>query len=152
MLLRSVLCSVLLLAVGASSAVAARDRCNLPGRRTVALTPQIRVFQAEDDGYYHGCLRRTGKQTVLWEQDDIYISGVVRAVAGRFVAYEVGESPGCKADCPPDVHGTDITSVTDLRSGRTRDLRDGPVWALRLRASGAVAWTDADGRHSVSVP
>jgi hypothetical protein len=147
---RSVLCAALLVLVAAAPAAARpRDRCNLPGYRTVALTAQIRVFQSDDDGFYYGCLRRTGRQTELWEQDDLYISGEVRAVAGRFVAYHVWETPACKADCPPDVHGTSITSVTDVRTGRTRDLHDGPVYGLWLRPTGTVAWVAEPRPESV---
>ncbi|MFL5844419.1 MAG: hypothetical protein ACJ762_06970 [Solirubrobacteraceae bacterium] len=134
------LAALVLLAAGAGGAQARRDHCNGPGARTVALTDQARVIQDDADGYYYGCDRRTGRRTELWEQDDIYTEGSVRAVAGRFVAYRVASVPACKADCPPGVTGSFVTSVTDVRTGRTRDLHDGTVYALLLRASGTVAW------------
>jgi hypothetical protein len=143
MLRRSALAALLLVALTASSAEGAsrqRDRCHLPGVRTVALTKQLRVFQSDENGYYYGCHRRTGRQTELWEQDDLYTTGAVRRVAGRFVLYSSFTSPGCKADCPPEARSTHITAVTDVRSGRTRDLHDGVVYAAFLRASGTVAW------------
>lgn len=145
---RSALCALLVLATAvaapAGAAAAPRDRCHSAGVRTVALTDQVRVYADRDSGYYYSCVRSSGRRTLLWEQDDLYVSGVVRAVAGRFVAYTVGTSPGCKADCPPDVHGTLITSVTDAVTGRTRNLRDGLVWSVKLARSGTVAWAADD--------
>lgn len=135
-----VLAAMLVVLAACGSAQARRDRCHAAGARTVALTAQARVFQDEGDGYYYGCDRRTGKRTELWEQDDLYISGGIRSIAGRFVAYAVSEIPGCKADCPPGVDGSYVTSVTDVRTGRTRDLHDGSVYTLILRPSGLVAW------------
>jgi hypothetical protein len=138
---RSTLAPALLLALALPAVpAAARDRCHADGIRTVALTAQIRVFQDAHDGYYYGCLRRTGKRTELWDQDDIYVTGAIRAVRGRFVAYTWNAIPACKADCPPEVRTTNITAVTDLRTGRTRDLHDGSVYALILRPRGSVAW------------
>lgn len=141
--MRPALCALALLALCAPAAPGAyrhRDRCNLPNLRTVALTTQLRVFQDGGDGYYYGCDRRTGKRTLLWEQDDLYVAGEVRTVAGRFVAYRWSASPGCKADCPPEVRGTNTTAVTDVRTGRTRDLAAEHVYKLLLRPSGTVAW------------
>jgi hypothetical protein len=141
---RSALCVLLILAaaaLGAADAPAAyvhRDKCNLDGPRTVALTKQVRVF-ADHDVYY-ACLRATGKKTELFASDGIYTDGVVRRAAGRHVAYEVSEIPACKADCPPDVHATAITSVIDAKTGRVRDLHNGPIATLILRPSGSVAW------------
>lgn len=140
---RPALCALALLALGAPAAQGDyrhRDRCNVPNVRTVALTPQLRVLQDDGDGYYYGCERRTGRRTLLWEQDDLYVAGAVRAVAGPFVAYRYSTSPACKADCPPEVRGTNTTAVTDVRTGRLRDLADEPVYKLLLRPSGTVAW------------
>jgi hypothetical protein len=115
------------------------DKCHATKDRTVALTKLIRV-NVEDYGIYYSCIRRTGKRTSLFESDDLYTNGIVLKAAGVFVATEVSYSPECKADCPPDVHGSDIVSVTDARTGKARTLHDGPVGALFLRPSGAVAW------------
>lgn len=141
--LRSALCALVLLALcvpAAQGAYQPRDRCNLPGVRTVAITAQMRVFQDRDLGYYYGCERRTGKRTLLWEQDDLYVSGALRAVAGRFVAYSVATTPACKADCPPEVRSTSVTAVTDVRTRGRRELSADHVYTLLLRPSGAVAW------------
>lgn len=141
MALRLIACVLGLVLVGASGADAAarqRDRCNRAERRTVALTPLLRVYDA--DGFYSACLRATGQATELFENDGIYSSGVVRAVAGRFVAYEASHTPECKADCPPGVSGSTLTEVVDARTGRTRTLHEGYVGALLLRRSGSVAW------------
>jgi hypothetical protein len=140
--LRSALCALALLTVcaPASGAYRHRDRCNLPDVRTVALTAQLRVFQDGGFGYYYGCERRTGRRTLLWEQDDLYVAGEVMAVAGPFVAYRFSTTPGCKADCPPDVHGSSLTAVTDVRTGRRRELTGEHVYRLLLRPSGTVAW------------
>lgn len=141
---RSTFCALLVLAfaaLGTADAPAAyvhKDKCNLDGHRTVALTKQVRVFADHD--IYSACLRATGKKTELFEADGIYTDGVVRLVAGRHVAYEFSEIPACKADCPPGVHATDITSVTDARTGKTRELHNGPIATLILRPSGSVAW------------
>jgi hypothetical protein len=142
---RSTLLALLVLAgaVAAPTAGAGappRDRCHRPDVRTVALTGQLRVVADDDTGFYYACLRSTGRRTLLWEQDDLYSTGVTRAVAGRFAAYTVGTSPACKADCPPDVHGSVSTAVTDARTRRTRQLSDASVWSVRLAPSGTVAW------------
>lgn len=142
---RSTLLALLVLAgvlaaPAAGSGARPRDRCNRPDLRTVALTPQMRVVADRGDGFYYACLRSTGRRTLLWEQDDLYTTGVTRAVAGRFVAYSVGTSPACKADCPPGVHGSVSTAVTDARTRRTRQLSDASVWSVRLAPSGTVAW------------
>lgn len=144
MLLRAAFCALVLLALTAATAQGIhrrQDRCNLAGARTVALTPETRVFQSTDDGYYYGCRRRTGTRALLWEQDDLYVDGTVRAAAGHFVAHSVSIIPACKADCPPGVRSTHTTAVTDVRTGRTRELHDGPVPRLLLRRSGTVVWT-----------
>lgn len=140
--LRSALCALLVLAAALPTGAAARqrDRCHRADERTVALNHQLRVLVDRDSGYYLSCVRRTGHRTLLWEQDDIYVNGGLRAVAGRFVAYSVDSSPGCKADCPPDVRGSSDTWVTDAVSGRSRKLYDGVVTTVELARSGTVAW------------
>jgi hypothetical protein len=141
MVLRPVLFALVLVLAAtadAHSATRQRDKCNREQRRTVALTAQIRVYERFDA--YHACVRATGKATMLFESDGIYNSGVVRAVAGRFVAYEASHVPECKADCPPGVTGSDVTEVADARNGVSRVLRDGSVGTLLLRDSGSVAW------------
>ncbi|MDX6663907.1 MAG: hypothetical protein QOG68_113 [Solirubrobacteraceae bacterium] len=147
MSLRSLL-ALLTIAVATTAAsgvsAAPRDRCNRDDRSTVALTPQQRVYVGTLDSY-NTCMRSTGRSTELFVNDDIYTYGQLHAVAGRYVAYTVNHVPECKADCPPGVVSTNITSVTDAGNGRTRDLFDGRVGALRLRPTGSVAWVGYGG-------
>ena len=140
--LRSVLVSLTVLAVAGAAATpaqAARDRCKKGKARNVKVTKKLRIT-ATAGGSTRVCLRRSGRTTLLFRGDDLYTSGRIRRTAGRFVAYETTHIPECKADCPPDVNTSQVTTVIDAKSRERRSLHDGPLTTLILRPSGSVAW------------
>jgi hypothetical protein len=145
--MRAALAALALLAAVPAGAQA-RDRCNGDGVRTVALTSYLRVYDDEDVGTYWACLRLSGKRTRMFEYD-LYSSGSVQAVAGRFVVFTFIQGPVCKLDCPPDARATARTRVLDARTRKRRLLAKGRVWDVELDASGAVTWQDAGGVHSL---
>ncbi len=137
--------AAVLLGAAAATALAAgtaqaRNHCARSGTQTLRSTPLLRVYVDPDLAAAYVCLRASGRRTLLYDDDGLYSSGAVAAVAGRFVAYAFDEIPACKDTCPPGVTGASGTAVANAATGRVRQLEAYVVAKVVLAASGAVAW------------
>ncbi len=137
--------AAVLLGAAATAALAAgsaqaRDRCALAGTQTLRSTPLVRVYDDSDRTGAFVCLRASGRRTALYDDDGLYSTGAVAAVAGHFVAFAFNEVPACKDLCPPGVTGASGTAVANAATGRVRSLEAFVVAKVVLAASGAVAW------------
>lgn len=126
------------------------QRCQLKGSRTVVQNAHTRIYRRDGDTF--GCLRTRNKRYKLgaYRRDDFLFAGQRNLrLAGRYVAYE---------DFQEGKDGLQYhVVVLDLRTGRRKhDVATGPTpadtgvvgfaygigptSAIRLRATGAVAW------------
>jgi len=128
------------LASAGPAAAKSSDPCVKKGRYTIQANHDVRIFGTRSTGSVFACSRQSGRITFLHPENDEYSGGIVRKVAGRFVAYSIVQVPSCKAACPTDQAGSVDTFVLDARSGRERAIAGSDVFALVLTRSGAAAW------------
>jgi hypothetical protein len=133
--------AVLMFAVATGDAQARHrpDPCRKKGTTTSRQTKEIRVY-SDDLGSYYACSRKNRHRVLLYDDDGEYDTGIVAAIAGRYVAYESSSLPTCKEACPPGVNGSASTAVVNVRTGKQRSLASSGVDRLVLAPSGAVAW------------
>jgi hypothetical protein len=153
--------SLVLTLIATAPAAAAKSSCARKGSKTVARTPEMRVYTVrsvdrvaeEEVVRLYGCWSADGSKRWLAEnvESDYDGSGSgfgdVRA-AGRYVAWLAWDFDGsCKADCPPGYdQSNEAMVVYDLRRGRVlrrSDLPDHTTYrsgSLALTQRGGIAW------------
>jgi hypothetical protein len=140
-----ILAAALVAGVFPPATSAARDRCALPGSKTLLDNGRARVYERSDVLY--GCDRLTGRHRRLARQylDDIFLleSWVDPLLNERFVAWRDRRiDASCKAECPPD-YDAETTSIVavDLRTGSRRAVPyEGTVVAHAVSRTGGLAF------------
>jgi hypothetical protein len=78
-------------------------------------TRRVLVYQREDQ--VNACLRPSGRRYNLGTDDGLYNTVTIDGIRGVTVTWTESYTPECKADCPPDVHGSTATHTINLRTG-----------------------------------
>jgi hypothetical protein len=141
-------CAMLASGASALTAKQKRQRC-FPRRTTTKLvSATARVYETDDA--LRGCLFSTGRKWTLDENDGIVKVAKARALNGRFVAWDLDYSPGCRGQCPPGTTITHTLNVMDLRNGRARSVRTTDD-RVGVTTRGALVWTSSGATSTVSL-
>jgi hypothetical protein len=125
-----------------------RHRCFPHGSTTILVTHQARAYVIGDG--LRACLFSTGRSLTLDTFDGELTVATARALAGRFVAWDFTQIPGCKAACPPGVTTTHSLNVMDLRTGRSRSVETTDR-RVKLTTRGVLVWLTSRGPSGVSL-
>jgi hypothetical protein len=108
--------TVVPLLVLTAPADARKPRCRVAkGGTALEHTRRVLVYQREDQ--VNACLRPSGRRYNLGTDDGLYNTVTIDAIRGVTVTWTASYTPECKADCPPDVHGSTATHTINLRTG-----------------------------------
>jgi len=108
--------TVVPLLVLTAPADARKSRCRVASDgAALEHTRRVLVYQREDQ--VNACLRPSGRRYNLGTDDGLYNAVTIDAIRGVTVTWTESSTPECKADCPPDVHGSTATHTLNLRTG-----------------------------------